>query len=298
MSDTFTAEEQAILSPEAPQAQLPAKVDAPTPETPAPTPEPAVAEAPKPAAAPPQAKIEPEPKPEHTKPPPGYVPVRELIEMRRELAELKRQRAPEAQKPPETAIPAFDQDPANHLKARVDSAEDAVRQVLQTNQRNEARTQIVAAYSADLAAKAAADPSYIDARQHWLNTLGAYIAEEQPELSQSQVAAVVEQRELQLVLGALQRGESPAERMKLAATRLYYAAKPPAAAPAEPAAPAAPPAQTLLQEVARGQQMAASPIAGAGATPVPELTAATLAGMSEEDFAKVSANDWRRAMGG
>ena len=288
MSDTdeFSADELAVLKPDAPQPQPPAKVEA-VPETPA-SPEPPAAETPK------LAETVPEPAKAETTEAPKGAPNAAIAAMRREIAELRRQLGgqPPAPKPEKPALPALDQDPVTNLDTRIGSTEQSVQEMVRERQMEKVQGQVLGAYRADVAAFSKQNPDFGDAYNHWHSMTSAYMAAGMPGATPQQVEQAVQSHEFQMVYGALQQGVSPAETILNASRALRWAP-----APKEAPKPAAP-AETLVQEVARGQQMAANPMAGAGATPTPELTAATLAAMSDDDFAQVSDAKWRRAMGG
>ena len=281
-TDTFSPEELAALEPTAPQAQPPAKEEAPAPE-PAPVeppkaPEP-VAEAPKPA--------------EEPKPGPKTVPLAELLEERRKRQEYERQLAALQQpKPQEPQIPAFEQDPATHLKTRLDQAEEQIKADLAEKQRHTQLQQIMGAYAVAARDFSTSTPDFQEAYQHLLTGRSAEL--QAIGLSGPELAHALQTDELAIVTRALRDGANPAERLYMVAKARGWAPKPKEAPPAPPA----PPAPSLVQEIAKGQQVATNPIAGAFSNPIAELTPATLAAMSDDEFAELSDAKWRKAMGG
>jgi hypothetical protein len=293
-TDDLTAAELEILKPDAPQAQPPAKEaaeEAPEPVKAEAAPAP---EAPKPAPTaekpPEDAKTAPEP----PKAPPKMVPVAELIELRRELAALKRERTGEQPpRPQEPQIPAYETDPAAHLKAKTEGIERMLQTIDGRQQAQTIQQQVLTAYHGDFARAQAADATVKDAYAHWHDRTTAFMRHMNPGATDDQVTQAVNNLEFSIAATALRSNLSPTQQIIAMAKEIGWAPK-----PKEEPAPVAPPAPTLAQEVARGQQLAANPIANSGATPVPELTAATLAAMSDEDFAQVSDAKWRRAMGG
>lgn len=299
MSDvTFSAEEEAILNDRTPEAPAAAP---PTPE-PAPEPPPA-AEAPK--TEPEPAKADPEPAKEPKGQPNGVYPQlrraeRELAELRSELNALKSGQQPQQTAP---AIPDPEKDLAGHVLARQNQSEQAIRAMLQNQQQQTFMQQIATEYNRDLTQAARTTPEVLEARGHWLNTMEAFARAANPRLTDAQIDKFVTQRELELVNGALQDQESPAQRMLATAKAIGWAPK----AKEVPRAPdgkfAAPP-PTLsdvaadVKRIAAAQAQATSPVAGLGAAPASELTLETLAAMSDDDLANLSPAKWQKAMGG
>lgn len=279
--DALTADEEAALKAD---VQPPAKEEAP--------PEPAPAAVPEPPKAPEPVAAAPEPKPEEPRGGPNNV----IAEMRRELAELRRREAAReaaaAPKPQEPQIPAFEADPAIHLKTRQDQTEDQVRAMLAERQQASQMQQIMGAYAVAAQDFSAQTADFQDAYKFLLSGRSAEL--QAIGLSGPELAHALKTDELAIVTRALRDGANPAERLYNVAKARGYALK----APEPPPAPPATPQPSMVEQVARGQQLAANPLANAGSNPVPELTPATLAAMSDDEVAALSPAQWRRAMGG
>jgi len=282
--DVLSAEEAAIVSPGAPPAApepAPAPQPAPQPE-PAPTPK--AEEPPKPA---PEA-----PKTESETPKGGPNDAiaamrRENAEMRRQLAALQQQLQP---KQPEIQPPAFDQDPATNLNARLTPTEQAVAEIRQQMQAQAVQQQIMTAYATSAREFAAQNADFTEAYQFLLNGR----TEELQAMGYSgvELARRVQADEMGIVATALQNGANPAETLyRVAKARGFTGPKPKEAPKTAPATPAQ---AADLQRIAEGQRVAASPVAGAEAAPSSELTLETFLAMDEEEAAALTGKKWQR----
>lgn len=287
---TMTAGEEAAMrdepTPEAPQEEQPA------PEAEA-APEPADAEEP----------VDADGKPAKT-----FVPYGELrrernrrqeLEAKQREAELFRVRAEErlnflaqrlqeqiAPPTPPQQLASIDEAPIDHIKAQAREIENFKawqREQQQQAQHVGAVQQFEHAVNTAEAAFAAKTPDYLDAiswlresRQSELADLG-YSAADQSRIIMDEIRGISH--------NILQQGGNPAENFYKVALRRGF--KRTAGNGAD-----------KLQTIERGQQAGRSLSQAAGAAPSGKLSLERLVQMDDDEFAKMSERDWRKAMGG
>lgn len=197
----------------------------------------------------------------------------------------------EAQKPP---VPAFEENPAEHLRAKVEEAERIARMTaqqqaawLQQQQQAQIEQQIAQRVVADEAEFMAEKPDYNDAVQYLHKSRVGELMTQYglPE------AAAIRQSAGELKEAAFvftQRGMSPAQTAYQIAVQKGYTPK-----QAQQAADAA----TKFQTQAAGVKAAKS--LGTGGATRTTMTAQQLLAMSDEEFAEATKGDnWRKVMGG
>ncbi|HYH17876.1 MAG TPA: hypothetical protein VD995_04600 [Azospirillum sp.] len=223
-----------------------------------------------------------------------YVPLAALQEERRHRQDLQRQfEELKAQlggpKPAEAPpAPTVDDDPIAVLKATAERV-----QAFEQRQAEEAMQQRFMGHVGNLEAQfVQTTPDYgdamkfmVEARDRQLQLFGV--------TDPGQRAAILANEARALSAGALQAGENPAARAYELAKALGYQK----AAPAAPAQTAANPAEKI-EALQRTAAAARSLSSGSGGAPPAELTAEVLAGMSDDEFEKLSPEQFRKAMGG
>lgn len=289
--DAMTAADEAALHGE-PIESAPAPSGEPAPESnPAPQPD-----APKEAA--------PEPKAE-TKAEDRRVPLADLIEerkarqalkaeldaMRAEIAKL-RPPAPDAPK-----IPNRDEDPVSHFDVRQTKTETELAELKRQHeeqqkaqQRQQRETQVKNWFGAQANQFAATTPEF---GQSYRALMDAMVQDHRMAGWDADTSTdLVNQIERAIVEKAIADGANPAERIFAMAKARNLVQQPKGAAPA--------PEQTADAKIAAiraGQQAARGVGAGAnGANAAQGLTIARLAEMPDEDFAKLTDAEFKRAM--
>jgi chromosome segregation ATPase len=238
---------------------------------------------------------------------PKMVPLQALHEerarikqMRSELEAERKARASDMEKlqkrleilakGPDPEPPAFEQDPASHLKYQLDSVQERLAQQQKLDQERQLQAEQQAAFQR-LAQQIDASerhfvqqmPDYQDALKHLRESL----KREQTEvfgLDEAQAAQRVERELLDFAIANAQRGANPAEAAYRIAGLRGYTKK--AAA------------QTAQEKLETQQRGAAAKSLGGGGSPAKGLSIEALAAMSEDEFAKLTPEQWRKAMGG
>lgn len=239
---------------------------------------------------------------------PKMVPLQALHEerarikqMRSELEAEKRARAADMEKlqkrleilakGPDPEPPAFEQDPASHLKYQLDSVQERLAQQQKIDQERQQQAEQQAAFQR-LAQQIDASerhfvqqtPDYQDALQH-LRTMRVRELTEGFGVDQSLAAQQAERELMEFAIANAQRGVNPAEAAYRIAGVRGYAKK-------------AAPAQTAQEKLETQQRGAAAKSLGGGGSPAKGLSIEALAAMSEDEFAKLTPEQWRKAMGG
>jgi hypothetical protein len=268
--------------------------DAPAPEAP-----------PAPAAEAPPAETPPAPaEAPAAEPAPKVVPYQALQEERRERQRLQAENRAlmermearlaalqQAQQPPAPPAPDPNENPIGFLAHQQQAVGQRVDQLVQQSEQAQRQAQMAAA-EAQLAARIqtaevqfkASNPDYEQAiaHTHQLRVRELQALGHDPLAAEQQ--SVQELRQAAFFHAA--HGRNPAE-------LIYNLAKVRGYSPT----PAAPSPAAQLQVAQRGTAAAASLGGGGGGTPG-QLNARALAEMSDEDFAKVTDAQWRKAMGG
>ena len=297
-AEEFTAEEQEAL--EAMEADTGEMTEAPmesAPEVPADEPE----AKPEPVAKTEEAEEKPE-APEfksqrsNDKPPEGFVPHQAMHaervkrqELEKKIADLEAKLEPAAEAP-QYADPILD--PEGYRKWAEHQAAQPTNAIAEMQKQQQEQAQYVQmqhSISQSEAEFRATTPDYDDAAQFMLTA-------RQSELlgmgySQQEVQAQIQADVKALYEGANMLNMNPAQAAYLRAQQMGYKK-----APAEPAKPDPAPATQKIQAAAHAQQQTqgANGAAGGGGT----ITAQMLADMSEAELAKLSPEDFERAMGG
>lgn len=274
------------LSPEEQAATKPDVVIQPRTPTPEPPSEPENVS---------QETSEEQPEPEAPARPAAMVPssrLREETEKRREI-EQRYQRdfgkmeerltaLQRAMQPEQPKAPDWDTAPLDAGK----KLEQEVRQILERDTQREQQQNFTRAYASHAQQFAATQPDFPAAYQHFVRS----VAEELNDAGWTD-PVIVEQEirrlEASIATKAMQDGKNAAERIYAVAKRRGYAQ-------------AAPATDTAADDIAITQRgaVASRSVGGGGKTPTAGLTMAKLLDMDDDDFAKVSNRDWKRAMGG
>lgn len=301
MSDEFTAEEtaafEAMQADTAPEATETPEVTEETPPAP-PAEEEKAEEAPAPEAE--KAEAEPEP----VKPPEGFVPhgamhaervkrqeiERQFQAMRQELEALKAQQKPAE---PET-VPDPVLEPEKYtawVKQQANGPAEEIRKLREQWSQQQQREQLMHTIQAREQEFAKAHPDYNDAVNYIVNQrrqeLSFFTTDEQA------INAQVQADVLGFAEQAVRQGMNPAQ-------AAYHYAKARGYKPAEKATAPAPAsdAAAKVAALANAQKQTETLGSASGPANAGALTAEMLAGMSDAEFAKLSDDDIRRAMGG
>lgn len=183
---------------------------------------------------------------------------------------------------PQQTPPAFEENPAEHLRAKLETVEQTQAQIREQQERAAREAQFGAWYQAQAAAFAQTTPDFMP-------TYNAFIAGRQAELegaglNPQQVAAKIRQEEQLMAVTAAQLGMNPAQ-------MVYQAAIAKGFKPKEAPKPAATEqnAQTKLQAVAEGVKSSKS-LSQVPGKSIPNMTAEYVANMSKEEWKKWSEN--------
>lgn len=210
------------------------------------------------------------------------------------LTQAMQQGAPQAQQQaagqPQAQAPAAPPNPeedifgyVKHLEAQLAEVRGGQQQMTAAQREEREFNTTVTSYQADIARFAQAEPAFVDAYRHLIDSRMQELAF--AGVPQHELKKAVEADELALVRAAIASGASPAERVFQMAKLRGFAPKAPE--PAQTAAPAAPPAESPADRAARvqaGQQAAGRSLSGAGGAPAAEMTMERLAEMSEAEF--------------
>jgi uncharacterized membrane-anchored protein YhcB (DUF1043 family) len=202
---------------------------------------------------------------------------RDIGKLQERLDALQRAMQP---KPEETKAPDWDTAPLDAGKALAEKVQRIEQQTVQ--QQQEANFKRV--YSAKAAEFAAETPDFQQAYQHYTTSLVNELRATglpDPEGEALRLETVI-------AINALNAGINPAQ-------RIYELGKLRGYAPKAAEAPSSDATKTV-ETLQRGTAAARS-IGGAGAAPANTLTLNRLLEMDDDDFAKVSDRDWRKAMG-
>lgn len=208
------------------------------------------------------------------------------------------QAAPEPETPPDPNEDIFGY--AKYLEKQIQDIRTGQTQMTEAQkaereaQAQEAqRGEVINFYRSDIQRVMAAQPELEQAYEHLFQ--GRIAELKVYGMSEADAVKAVRDDEFGLVQAAIAAGQSPAERILQLAKVRGFAPKPAEAA----AAPAESPAEKAAR-ISRGQAASKS-LSAAGGAPAGELTLEMLAGMSEADFDKVSAQNPARVralMGG
>lgn len=281
------APEPEILEDEAPAEESAPEEEASAEETPLEAAETEPAEEP-PAEAPADER------------PPKSVPIQALDEERQKRYELERKvetmndrfsevltRLSQPPAPPPAEVPAFEDDPAGHLKHQVDELNQVKRTV---EQEREYSNQVGQANNAIIAAEQAygqTQPDYIQAVQHVAGIMfkNAQIYGSDPAAAM----ASVRQEMFDGAVKALAAGRDPAATLYERAKLMGYST--PATSEGTPK-PSLEKQATQLRAVEQGQKVNRS-LSEAGGQAQPDMSLEALASMDAEDFDK----NWDKIVG-
>lgn len=161
--------------------------------------------------------------------------------------------------------------------AALKKAQDEARTV---EQQRQAQQQFIQTFDAHARAFAAKQPDFLQAQAHlYQDTVETFV---ESGYTPEQAHTVAQQWWFDIVGRALNEGADPAERIyKLARKRGYKAQN----------------GEAKVDAINKGQAAAKS-LSAAGGTSPKQITAETIATMSDEEFAKLSEKDFQRAFGG
>lgn len=190
--------------------------------------------------------------------------------------------------PQQPQIPDFEQDPAGHLKAKQDLVQADLERQRSEIERNRILNELGTYARASEAEFRQQNPDYLEAYQY----LAKHRLEEVMAINgctREEAQQAVNYDELQLIANAKQTGRNVAETVYNLAKQRGYAKK-----------NVAEDATKTIERLAQGQKDSKS-LSGVGGNATSRLTAESLAGMTDEQFAEVlrtNPNAVRDAMGG
>lgn len=268
-------------------------------ETPAAAPAETPAETPAPAAeTPPEPPKEPEK--------PKVVPLEALHEARgiqRELREqLRRSEESRASmekrfselmerlSPAKPQTPAFEENPAEHLRTRVEQTQEQLQRLAQSQEQQTREAQFQNWYRAQAAQFSAQQQDFLPAYESFISTRARELQEH--GLGQQEITERVRLEERQLAISAAQIGMNPAQMIYQAALAKGY--KPAANDTAPKFDARAPSPAEKLQNVAEGIKSSKS-LSSVPGKPSENLTLEYIANLPDHEFAKY-AKDWEGTM--
>ena len=179
-------------------------------------------------------------------------------------------------KPPEPQVPAFEENPAEHLRLKQQALEQQIQQQTETVQQSEARRQQEAqlaqfdnAYRSQAMQYAQQAPDFSEAYQHLVAS--RHQVYEQAGVDPGEYAARLQHEERQIAQTAFTLGINPGVLLHNLATAAGW--KPKAQKP-----------QTNITALAKGVQ--AKSLSGVAGKPQSNMTLEALAEMNDEDFDK------------